>query len=66
MDVAILAELLRETEEHYGDYEKTLAEHHWWDWYAPYFNARQKGQTSEEATAAAERYMDETFDVAPR
>ena len=40
MDVATLAELLHETEEHHGHYEKTHAEHHWWDWYAPYLNAR--------------------------
>jgi len=36
MDVATLAELLRETSEHYDHYEKTHAEHHWWDWYASY------------------------------
>ncbi len=35
IDVATLAELLRETEEHHGNYEKTHAAHHWWDWYAP-------------------------------
>jgi catechol 2,3-dioxygenase-like lactoylglutathione lyase family enzyme len=33
MDVATLAELLRETSEHHDHYEKTHAEHHWWDWY---------------------------------
>src|SRR5437763_1816386 len=38
-DVATLAELLRETAEHHGDYEKTHAQHHWWDWYAPYLSA---------------------------
>ena len=36
IDVATLAELLRETGEHHGPYEKTHADHHWWDWYAPY------------------------------
>jgi hypothetical protein len=35
MDVATLAELLRETAEHHDHDEKTHAEHHWWDWYAP-------------------------------
>jgi hypothetical protein len=35
MDVATLAELLRETAEHHDHYEKAHAEHHWWDWYAP-------------------------------
>jgi len=62
-DVGRLAELLHETSEHHDHYEKTHAEHHWWDWYAPYFNARQSGSTSDEAVAAADRYMDETFHV---
>lgn len=66
MDVATLAELLRETSEHHDQYEKTHAEHHWWDWYAPYLNARQNGKNSEEATVAADRYMDETFHVPKR
>jgi len=65
-DVAKLAELLHETEEHHGAYEKTHGKHNWWDWYASYFNARQSGKNSEEATAAADRYMDETFHVPRR
>src|SRR6266403_2904299 len=59
MDVAILAQLLRETEEHHGNYEKTHAKHNWWDWYAPYLSARQNGSSPEEAAAAADRYMEE-------
>jgi catechol 2,3-dioxygenase-like lactoylglutathione lyase family enzyme len=43
MNVATLAELLHETEQQHGHYEKTHAEHHWWDWDAPYLNARQNG-----------------------
>ena len=66
MDVATLAELLRETEEHHGHYEKTHAEHHWWDWYAPYLSARQNGSSPEEAAAAADRYMEEVLHVPPR
>jgi catechol 2,3-dioxygenase-like lactoylglutathione lyase family enzyme len=58
MDVATFAELLRETEEHHGHYEKTHAKHYWWDWYAPYLSARQNGSSPEEAAAAADRYMD--------
>ena len=58
-DVATLAKLLRETEEHHGSYEKTHGKHNWWDWYAPYLNARQSGSSPEEAAAAAERYMEE-------
>jgi hypothetical protein len=66
IDVATLAELLRETEEHHGHYEKTHAEHHWWDWYAPYLSARQNGSSPEEAAAAADRYMKEVCHVPPR
>jgi catechol 2,3-dioxygenase-like lactoylglutathione lyase family enzyme len=58
MDVATLAELLHETEEHHGQYEKTHAKHNWWDWYAPYLSARQNGSSSEKAAAAADRYME--------
>ena len=43
MDVATLAELLRETAEHHDNFEKMHAEHHWWDWYASYLRARQSG-----------------------
>jgi catechol 2,3-dioxygenase-like lactoylglutathione lyase family enzyme len=57
-DVATLAELLHETEQHHGNYEQTHAEHHWWDWYAPYLSARQHGGSPEEAAAAADRYME--------
>jgi hypothetical protein len=66
MDVATLAELLRETSEHHGNYERTHAEHNWWDWYAPYLSARQEGSSPEEATAAAGRYMEEVHGVPPR
>jgi catechol 2,3-dioxygenase-like lactoylglutathione lyase family enzyme len=58
MDVATLAELLHETEQHHGQYEKTHGKHHWWDWYAPYLSARQNGSSPEEAAAAADRSMD--------
>ena len=66
MDVATLAGLLRETAEHHGHFEKTHAEHHWWDWYAPYLSARQNGSSPEEAAAAADRYMEEVLHVLPR
>jgi catechol 2,3-dioxygenase-like lactoylglutathione lyase family enzyme len=66
MDVASLAELLRETEEHHGTYEKTHAKHNWWDWYAPYLSARQTGSSPEEAVAAADRYMEGVIHVPPR
>jgi catechol 2,3-dioxygenase-like lactoylglutathione lyase family enzyme len=66
INVATLAELLRETAEHHDRYERTHAEHDWWDWYAPYLNARQNGGSPEEATAAADRYMEEVLHVLPR
>ena len=66
MDVATLAELLHDTEEHHGHYEKTHAKHDWWDWYAPYLSARQNGSSPEEAAAAADRYMEEVLHVAAK
>jgi catechol 2,3-dioxygenase-like lactoylglutathione lyase family enzyme len=63
MDVATLAELLHDTEQHHGQYEKTHGKHNWWDWYAPYLCARQNGSSPEEAVAAADRYMGEVKHV---
>ena len=57
MDVATLAELLRETEQYHGEYENTHAKHNWWEWYAAYLNARQNGSSPEEGAVAADRYM---------
>jgi len=65
-DVATLAGLLRETAEHHDHYEKTHAEHHWWDWYAPYLSARQSGSSPEKSAAAAGRYMEAVLHVLPR
>jgi hypothetical protein len=63
MDVAAIAELLKETAEHHDSYEKAAPAHDWWDWYAAYFDARQSGSTSDEASAAAGRYMAEVKHV---
>jgi hypothetical protein len=63
MDVAPFAELLRETAEHHDPYEKSHAPHNWWDWYAAYIEARQRGQSQDEAAKAAGRYMDEVLHV---
>ena len=63
MDVAALAELLRETAQRHDRYEKTHGEHHWSDWYAPYLMARQNGSTPEEAVANANRHMEEVHHV---
>lgn len=65
-DVPNLADILRETAEHHEHYEKTHAEHHWWDWYAPYLSARQNGSSAEESAAAADRYMEKVFHVLSR
>ena len=63
MDVADLAGLLRETAEHHGAFEAVAPPHDWWDWYAAYMAARQGGAGSEEAVAAAGRYMAEVKHV---
>ena len=66
VDVATLADLLRETAEHHDQFEKTHGEHHWWDWYASYLSARQNGSSPEEASAVADRHMEEALHVLPR
>jgi hypothetical protein len=53
--IPALAALLHETAEHHDPYEKSHAEHHWWDWYAAYMDARQRGESSEQASASAGR-----------
>jgi len=66
VDIPTLAELLHETSEHHDAFEKSHAEHHWWDWYAAYFSARQNGSSSAEASAAADSYMEKTLRVLPK
>jgi hypothetical protein len=63
MDVATLAELLHETAEHHDPFEKAAPEHDWWDWYAPYLDARLQGRTPEQASEEAGRYMDKVRHV---
>jgi len=65
VNVPALAELLRETAEHHDLYEKTHPKHNWWDWYAPYMDARQQGSTPEEAANAAGLHMEGIADVVP-
>ena len=43
MDVAEMAALLRETEEHHAAYEAGAPAHQWSAWYAAYMVARQNG-----------------------
>jgi hypothetical protein len=61
MDVAALAELLRETAEHRGPYESSAPPHDWWDWYAAYMSARTQGFSPEQASERAAHYMDDVF-----
>ena len=63
MDIAELAALLHETAEHHDAFEKASPPHDWWDWYAAYMDARQSGSDSDQATAAADRYMAEVKNV---
>jgi catechol 2,3-dioxygenase-like lactoylglutathione lyase family enzyme len=61
--VASQADLLHETAEHHDPYEKSHAPHNWWDWYGAYMVARQQGKTSDEASEAAGRYMEDVKHV---
>jgi hypothetical protein len=63
INVATLADLLRETEQQHGAFEAATPKHSWADWYAPYLSARLDGRTSDEATKAADAYMKDTFNV---
>ena len=58
MDVATLIPLLRETEEHHGEYERTAPKHHWSEWYAAYLVARERGKSPDEAVNQAGAYME--------
>lgn len=57
-DVATLTELLRETEQHHGEYEPTAPKHHWSGWYAAYIVARQDGKTPEEAAREGKLHIE--------
>jgi catechol 2,3-dioxygenase-like lactoylglutathione lyase family enzyme len=57
-DVATLTELLREAEEHHGEYEPTAPKHHWSGWYAAYIVARERGKAAEEAAKDAALHLE--------
>jgi hypothetical protein len=57
MDVATLTDLLREAEEHHGQYEPTAPPHHWSGFYAAYVVARDQGRSPEDADADARQHM---------
>jgi catechol 2,3-dioxygenase-like lactoylglutathione lyase family enzyme len=62
-DVATLGDLLLETAIGHHHVETAAAPHDWWDWYAPYLSAREQGSTQEEATAAADSYLQKVRNV---
>jgi hypothetical protein len=64
VDIASLAALLHETEQRHGAFEARAPKHDWWDWYAAYIDARQRGSAPDEASAAADRYMAEVKHIA--
>ena len=64
VDVATLTELLRETEQHHGEYEATAPKHHWSGWYAAYIVARERGRTPDEAAKDAALHMERALDHA--
>ena len=63
MDIAALAQLLHETSERHGSFEALAPPHDWWDWYAAYMDARERGLSEDEAADAAGRYMAEVKQV---
>jgi catechol 2,3-dioxygenase-like lactoylglutathione lyase family enzyme len=65
-DIAELSQLLLETALAHGGFEAATPEHNWWDWYAPYFNARQHGSDAEQATEVADRYMKDVRGIVRR
>lgn len=58
MEIATLANLLREAEEHHGPYEASAPKHHWSGFYAAYVLAREQGRSPEEADEEARRHME--------
>ena len=59
MEIEELAELLKETEPRHGAFEAVAPKHNWYDWYAAYIVARQRGSNAEEASLAARTFMAE-------
>jgi catechol 2,3-dioxygenase-like lactoylglutathione lyase family enzyme len=60
VDVSTLTTLLREAEEHHGEYEPTAPKHHWSGWYAAYIVAREQGKTPEEAAKQGALHIQRT------
>jgi hypothetical protein len=58
MEVAALADLLREPAEHHDPCEKTQPRYNWWEWYAPCIYARRHGSSPDHAANAAALHME--------
>lgn len=58
LDVSNLTALLREAEQHHGQYEPTAPKHHWSGFYAAYIVARELGRTPEEAVKEGVRQVE--------
>jgi hypothetical protein len=65
MNTEALSQLLLETALRHGAYEAVAPPHNWWDWYAAYMDARRQGDTPDEASAAADKYMAEVKHIVP-
>src|SRR6476469_9421658 len=63
-DLPTLTDLLREAEQHHGQYEPTAPKHHWSGWYAAYVMAREQGSTPEQAVQAAIRNIEGAIESA--
>jgi catechol 2,3-dioxygenase-like lactoylglutathione lyase family enzyme len=63
LDAPKLAERLLETSLRHGAFEAVAPEHHWWDWYAAYMDAREHGATPDESSLLADAYMAEVKHV---
>ena len=66
VDVAELADLLREAEQHHGAFEASAPKHSWADRYAPNIRARFDGNTSDKAVESADQYVKDNFNVVRR
>jgi catechol 2,3-dioxygenase-like lactoylglutathione lyase family enzyme len=65
LDLSTLTELLRDAEQHHGEYEPTAPKHHWSGWYAAYILARENGKTPEEAAKDAVLHVEGAHDRVP-
>jgi catechol 2,3-dioxygenase-like lactoylglutathione lyase family enzyme len=63
-DLATLTDLLREAEQHHGEYGPRAPKHHWSEWYAGYILARERGKVAADAAKDATRNLASARDLA--